>query len=179
MPSRTCSSASFPEPINELSLNTDSNDTNGANKDPVHTDTGNVDAAITNINNTDTTNKNPVHTDTANIDAASTNIDNTDTTNNNPVRTATASIDAASTDIDNADTTNTDTINTDTANTSTADTSTANTSDAYAINKRTNTLYTYDIDENSVNAANAAPAKSTRPLWQQKLRKFGHFLIFG
>ena len=161
MLSRTCTSASFSDPINELSANTGSNDRDGADKGPVHTGTAKVDAASTIIDKETTTNKGPINRQTANTDpattsvdaATSTNIDNEDTTNKGLVHTQIANIDTVSENIDNTDT------------------SPANTSIVDIINA---------VNESMAKAANKAPsnANGRRP-WVQKLRKAGHFLIFG
>ena len=110
MLSRTCTSASFSDPINELSANSGSNDRVGADKGPADTETAKVDSASTIIDKEATTNKRPVNRETANSDpattsvdaATSTNIDNEGTTNKGPVHTETAKVDAAtSTNINN------------------------------------------------------------------------------
>ena len=182
MLSRTCTSASFSEPINELFANTGSNDIDGANKNPIQTETANTGAAGTIIKKEITIIKDPVHTETANTDPASTSVGNEDTTNKAPVHTEIAYIDAAtSTNIDNEDITNKgfvhtqianiDTASTDIDNTDTIHTSPANTSIADIINA---------VNESMANAANKGPPKSTaRRPWAKKLRKAGHFLIFG
>ena len=118
---RTCTSASFSDPINELSGNTGSNDQDGANKDSVHTGTANIDAASTIVDKEITTNKGPAHTETANAGAARKSIENENTINKAPVRTESAYVDAAtSTNIDKEDTTNKGLVHTQIASIDTA-----------------------------------------------------------
>lgn len=179
---RTCTSASFSDPINELSGNTGSNDQDGANKDSVHTGTANIDAASTIADKEITTNKGPAHTETANAGAARKSIENENTINKAPVRTESAYVDAAtSTNIDKEDTANKglvhtqiasiDTASTDVDNTDITNTSPANTSIDDIINA---------VNEHMAKAANTGPPKSTaRRPWTKKLREAGHFLIFG
>ena len=179
MLSRTCTSASFSDPINELSANTGSNDRDGADKGPVHTETAKIDAASTIIDKEATTNKGPINRETANTDPATTSVENDDSPNEGPVRTETPYIDAAtSTNIDNENTTNKGLVHTQIANIDTVseiidntDTSPANTSIVDIINA---------VNESMAKAANKAPSNTNgRRPWVQKLRKAGHFLIFG